>query len=65
MPAQGLEWGAGRGLGRGAIAVILAGQMDQAIDEHRAGMAALDRADRWEPDYPKASPGAAMILTSC
>jgi transposase-like protein len=52
MQAQGLEWGEGyRGLGRGAIAVILAGQMDQAIDEHLARMSALDRADRRNGSY--------------
>ena len=33
MQAQGLEWGEGyRGLGRQAIAAILAGQMGRAID---------------------------------
>jgi transposase-like protein len=47
MQAQGLEWGEGyRGLGREAIAVILAGQTDQAIDEHLDRMSALDQADR-------------------
>jgi putative transposase len=52
MQAQGLEWGEGyRGLGRGAIAVILAGQMDQAIDEHLDRMSALDVADRRNGSY--------------
>ena len=52
MQAQGLEWGEGyRGLGREAIAIILAGQMDQAIDEHLDRMAALDHADRRNGSY--------------
>jgi hypothetical protein len=42
--AQGLEWDEGyRGLGRAAIAAVLAGQMGQAIDEHLDRMAALDQ----------------------
>jgi transposase-like protein len=52
MQEQGLEWGEGyRGLGRGAIAVILALQMDQAIDEHLDWMSALDQADRRNGTY--------------
>ena len=52
MQAQGLEWGEGyRGLGREAIAVILAGQMDRAIDEHLDRMSALDQADRRNGAY--------------
>ena len=47
MQAQGLEWGESyRGLGRQALATILAGQMGLAIDEHLDRMAALDQADR-------------------
>jgi putative transposase len=52
MRAQGLEWGEGyRGLGRAAIAAILAGQMGHAIDEHLDRMAALDQADRRNGSY--------------
>jgi putative transposase len=52
MQAQGLEWGEGyRGLGRAAIAIILAGQMDQAIDEHLDRMSALAQADRRNGSY--------------
>jgi putative transposase len=52
MRAQGLEWGEGyRGLGRAAIAAILAGQMGHAIDEHLDRMAALDQADRRHGSY--------------
>jgi len=52
MQAQGLEWGEGyRGLGRGAIAAILQGQMRQAVDEHLDRMALLDKADRRNGSY--------------
>jgi putative transposase len=52
MQGQGLEWGEGyRGLGRRALAAILAGQMGQAIDEHLERMAALDQADRRNGSY--------------
>src|SRR5579875_1023733 len=52
MRAEGLEWGEGyRGLGREAIAAILRGQMDQAIDAHLDRMAALDQADRRNGSY--------------
>src|SRR5579875_3425241 len=52
MQAEGLEWGEGyRGLGREAIAAILRGQMDQAIDAHLDRMAALDQADRRNGSY--------------
>ncbi len=52
MQAQGLEWGEGyRGLGRAAIAAILAGQMAQSVDDHLDRMAALDRADRRNGSY--------------
>jgi putative transposase len=52
MRAPGLEWGEGyRGLGRAAIAAILAGQMGHAIDEHLDRMAALDQADRRNGSY--------------
>ena len=52
MQAQGLEWGEGyRGLGRKAIALILTGQMGQAIDEHLDRMAALAQADRRNGSY--------------
>src|SRR5579875_2436698 len=40
-----------RGLGREAIAAILRGQMDQAIDAHLDRMAALDQADRRNGSY--------------
>ena len=54
MQAQGLEWGEGyRGLGRQAIAAILAGQMGRAIDEHLDRMAALDQADRRNGSYQR------------
>src|SRR5262245_3334779 len=54
MQAQGLEWGEGyRALGRDAIAVILRGQMNQAIDEHLDRMAALDVADRRNGSYSR------------
>src|SRR6202521_2112673 len=40
MQGHGLEWGEGyRPLGRQAIADVLRGQMDQAIDEHLERMA--------------------------
>ena len=46
MQTHGLEWGEGdRGLGRAAIAFILAGQMSHAIDEYLDRMAVLDQAD--------------------
>jgi putative transposase len=52
MQGQGLEWGEGyRGLGRQAIAAILAGQMGHAIDEHLDRMAVLDQADRRNGSY--------------
>jgi putative transposase len=45
MQGQGLDWGESyRSLGRRAIADVIRGQMDQAIDEHLDRMAALDRA---------------------
>jgi putative transposase len=54
MQAQGLEWGEGyRPLGRQAIADVLRGQMDQAIDEHLERMAVLDEADRRNGSYPR------------
>ena len=54
MQAQGLEWGEGyRPLGRQAIADVLRGQMDQAIDEHLERMAMLDQADRRNGSYPR------------
>jgi putative transposase len=54
MQAQGLEWGESyRPLGRRAIAELLRGQMDQAIDEHLERMAALDEADRRNGTYPR------------
>jgi putative transposase len=57
MRAQGLEWGEGyRGLGRAAIAAILAGQMGHAIDEHLDRMAALDQADRRNGSYRRHLP---------
>lgn len=52
MQAQGLEWGESyRPLGRQAIAGLLRGQMDQAIDAHLDRMAALDAADRRNSSY--------------
>lgn len=52
MQGQGLEWGEGyRGLGREAIAAILAGQMRRSIDEHLERMAELDQADRRNGSY--------------
>jgi transposase-like protein len=54
MQAQGLEWGESyRPLGRHAIAELVRGQMDQAIDEHLERMAALDQADRRNGTYPR------------
>jgi len=54
MQAQGLEWGEGyRALGRQALARIVRGQMDQAIDEHLDRMAVLDQADRRNGSYPR------------
>jgi putative transposase len=54
MQAQGLEWGESyRPLGRRAIAELVRGQMDQAIDEHLERMAALDQADRRNGSYPR------------
>jgi len=54
MQAQGLEWGEGyRPLGRQAIADVLRGQMDQAIDEHLERMTVLDEADRRNGTYPR------------
>jgi putative transposase len=54
MQAQGLEWGESyRPLGRLAIAQLVRGQMDQAIDEHLERMAALDEADRRNGSYPR------------
>jgi putative transposase len=54
MQAQGLEWGEGyRPLGRQAIAEVLRGEMDRAIDEHLDRMAALDQADRRNGSYPR------------
>ena len=52
MQAQGREWGEGyRGLGRAAIAAILAGQMAQSVDDHLDRMAALDQAERRNGSY--------------
>jgi putative transposase len=54
MQAQGLEWGESyRPLGRRAIAELVRGQMDQAIDEHLERMAVLDQADRRNGSYPR------------
>src|SRR6266702_3392826 len=54
MQAQGLEWGESyRPFGRRAIAELVRGQMDQAIDEHLERMAALDEADRRNGTYPR------------
>ena len=54
MQAQGLEWGESyRPLGRRAIAEVVRGQMDQAIDEHLERMAVLDQADRRNGSYPR------------
>jgi putative transposase len=54
MQAQGLEWGESyRPLGRRAIAELVRGQMDQAIDEHLERMAVLDEADRRNGSYPR------------
>ena len=54
MQAQGLEWGESyRPLGRRAIAELVRGQMDRAIDEHLDRMAALDEADRRNGTYPR------------
>jgi len=54
MQAQGLEWGESyRPLGRRAIAELVRGQMDQAIDEHLDRMAVLDQADRRNGSYPR------------
>lgn len=52
MQGQGLEWSESyRGLGRRAIAEILAGQMQASIDDHLDRMAALDQADRRNGSY--------------
>src|SRR6266849_7568543 len=54
MQAHGLKWGEGyRALGRQALATIVRGQMDQAIDEHLDRMAVLDEADRRNGSYPR------------
>ena len=54
MQAQGLEWSESyRPYGRQAIADLLRGQMDQAIDEHLDRMAELDQADRRNGSYPR------------
>ena len=54
MQAQGLEWGESyRPFGRRAIADLLRGQMDQAIDDHLDRMAVLDQADRRNGSYPR------------
>jgi putative transposase len=54
MQGQGLEWGESyRPFGRQAIADLLRGQMDQAIDEHLDRMAVLDQADRRNGSYPR------------
>ena len=54
MQGQGLEWGESyRPFGRQAIADVLRGQMDQAIDEHLDRMAVLDQADRRNGSYPR------------
>jgi transposase-like protein len=47
MQAEGLEWGEDyRSLGRSALAGILRGQMDDAIDRHLEQVASRDVADR-------------------
>src|ERR1700752_427795 len=54
MQAQGLEWGEGyRGLGRDAIAAILRGQMERAVDEHLDRMASLAEADRRNASFSR------------
>jgi transposase-like protein len=54
MQGQGLEWGESyRPFGRQAIAALLRGQMDQAVDEHLDRMAVLDQADRRNGSYPR------------
>jgi transposase-like protein len=54
MQAQGLEWGESyRPFGRRAIAELVRGQMDRAVDEHLERMAVLDQADRRNGSYPR------------
>ncbi len=54
VQAQGLEWGERyQPLGRCAIAELVRGQMDRAIDEHLDRMAVLDQADRRNGSYPR------------
>ena len=62
---RSLPWGESyRPFGRQAIADLLRGQMDQAIDDHLDRMAVLDQADRRNGPYARKRRQLPVILSA-